>query len=329
MNVRIESRAKGAIWGTCVIDALGGSCQFMDRGTFPLVREMMYINKFRKPAGSFSDDGSMTLALAQSIIDKEVYDHGTTVQYFLDWLDNGRFSSAERSWDVGGTTRLSLNYWKQGITDTSSNQLQITQETVRKVSSGVNNQGNGSLMRIAPIGVAYYRKPDLARRIAGVQSEVTHPMRSCIEACQIYTDLMIGVMLGESKEQLSERIQSFQFTNPDPQLANRIRKYKSVEDWKKTSAKTLKSSGFVIDTLECVLWGFFKYTNFSNGAVAVVNLAGDSDTVGAIYGALAGAYYGVECIPPWWTSKMQKYDLIEQVADEFAAKVASDSISNS
>ncbi|KAJ5727029.1 ADP-ribosylation/Crystallin J1, partial [Penicillium malachiteum] len=320
MKVRVESRAKGAIWGTCVVDALGGSCQFMQRGTFPHVKTMLYIPKFRKPAGSFSDDGSMTLALAQSIIDKDGYDHATSVQYFLDWLDNGRFSSADTAWDVGRTTRLSLTYWKRNIGDGS--QLERAQEIVRRVSSGINNQGNGSLMRIAPIGVAFFRTSLIAHRIAGVHSEVTHPMRSCVEACQLYTDLMVGVMLGEAKDQLCKRVQNFQFNNPNPQLADRIKKYKTRADWRKTEPPALKSSGFVVDTLECVLWGFFKYSTFISGAIAVVNLAGDSDTIGAIYGALAGAYYGVEYIPNIWTSEMQKKEMIEKVANDFAAKVA-------
>ncbi|KAJ5618489.1 hypothetical protein N7528_006600 [Penicillium herquei] len=319
MNVRVESRAKGAIWGACVVDALGGSCQFMQRGTFPVVTNMLYISKFRKPAGSFSDDGSMTLALAQSIIDKDGYDHATSVRYFLDWLDNGRFSSAATSWDVGRTTRLSLTYWKRNIGN--GRHLERAQEVVRRVSSGINNQGNGSLMRIAPIGVAFYRTPIIANRIAGVQSEVTHPMRSCVEACQLYTDVMVGVMLGETKEQLVERVKNFQFKNPNPQLADRIKKYQSLEDWRATKPPALKSSGFVIDTLECVLWGFFTYNGFAKGAIAVVNLAGDSDTIGAIYGAIAGAYYGVECIPIIWITQMQKRELIEDVADKFAAKV--------
>ncbi|KAJ5715589.1 ADP-ribosylation/Crystallin J1 [Penicillium malachiteum] len=244
----------------------------------------------------------MTLALAQSMIDTDGYDHATSVGYFLDWLDTGRFSSADKSFDWGGTTRLSLRYWRTDIAKIGERkQLEKTQQTVRKI----------------------------ARRVAGVQSEVTHPMRSCMEACQLYTDLMTGVMLGESKEQLFERVKSFEFINPNPQLANRIRKYKTLQEWKATKPEDITSTGFVIDTLECVLWGFFRYNGFANGAIAVVNLAGDADSVGAIYGALAGAYYGVECIPSIWTSKMQKPDLIEQVANQFAEKVAANAFASS
>lgn len=118
-----------------------------------------------------------------------------------------------------------------------------------------------------------------------------------------------------------EVIAAFEFTHPA--LVERFSQYKTLEDLTSKSESDINSSGWVVDTLECALWGFFKYDNWEEGVLAVVNRGGDSDTAGAVYGALAGVYYGYEAIPEKWISRMVNAELIREVSVKFADLVAS------
>lgn len=133
----------------------------------------------------------MTLALAQSIIDSQgKYNHALSIQYFVDWFAAGRFSTIDRAWDVGYSTRSALQSWrKRGTED-----LQRTQDVINQKLDMEHRSGNGSLMRIAPIGLALWREPGEARRVAREQSRVTHPVLGCLEACEVYTLLVCTVL---------------------------------------------------------------------------------------------------------------------------------------
>jgi ADP-ribosylglycohydrolase len=142
---------------------------------------------------SYSDDGAMTLALAQSFIDSEgAYNHELSIQYFCSWLADGRFSTTSYAWDVGISTRLALETWRKHGTD----QARETQRLVDRNLSRENRSGNGSLMRIATMGVMLWTTPLTAQQLAIDQGSVTHPAPACREACAVYTDLMCRVMRG-------------------------------------------------------------------------------------------------------------------------------------
>lgn len=135
----------------------------------------------------------MTLALAQSLIDAEHrYDHVLAIKYFLQWWESGRFSTTDVSWDVGISTGQALSCWKKGLADAES-----TQQTINNKLKHESCSGNGSLMRIAPIGVAFFFAPGYAHETAKRQSQTTHPALACVEACQAYTELIGAAMQGE------------------------------------------------------------------------------------------------------------------------------------
>lgn len=144
---------------------------------------------------SYSDDGSMTLALAQSFIDSAgKYDHALSIQYFTDWHTHGRFSTTNRAWDVGMSTRIALSTWQeQGLND-----IEHTHEMIKIKLDKEYSSGNGSLMRIAPVGVALWADRDLARRVARQNSQVTHPALACGEACEAFTNFVSLAMHGKS-----------------------------------------------------------------------------------------------------------------------------------
>lgn len=278
----------------------------------------------------------MTLALAQQFIDTtpRLYDHTMAIQYFLEWWKYGRFSTTNEAWDIGVSTGRALKLWQErglgGIEETGQ---MISDRLMKDEFSG-----NGSLMRIAPVGVAMFLRPEAAAHIAEMQSQVTHPALACIEACQAYTDVICGAMRGmllptsnlcmqvdsdcfpgHSKAQLCQSLAGYTFTHPV--LVERFAQYRSVSDWTTKTDADIKSSGWVIDTLECAMWAFFKFETWADGALAVVNLGEDSDSAGAVYGALAGIFYGAEAIPQRWVDKMQNADLIREIAENFADKV--------
>ncbi|KAJ6115407.1 ADP-ribosylation/Crystallin J1 [Penicillium sp. IBT 16267x] len=318
--IPLKSRILGSIWGNCVADALGGPVQFMKPGAFSPITGMEFVPPFHQPAGrgSYSDDGAMTLALAQSLIDTtpRLYDHALTIQYFLEWWKFGRFSTTHEAWDVGVSTGRALAVWQaRGLAD-----LEQTGQIISDNLMKENFSGNGSLMRVAPVGVALFFRPLAAAQVAKEQSQVTHPALACVEACQAYTEVICGAMRGQSKAELCQRLASYTFTHPV--LVERFAGYRTVSDWTSGTETDIKSSGWVIDTLECALWAFFKFDTWAKGALAVVNLGEDSDTAGAVYGALAGVFYGVEAIPQRWADKMQNADLIREIAEKFAERVA-------
>ncbi|KAJ5219579.1 hypothetical protein N7468_008783 [Penicillium chermesinum] len=335
MGPTLNSRAQGAIWGTCVGDALGGPVQFSDYGTFTPITDLEPVRPFKKPAGSYSDDGAMTLGLAQSFIDAGGrYDQGKSIRNYLEWLTSGYFGTSSEPWDMGVATREALTiWWQHGISKTS--QTRVIRHLDKEVRCG-----NGSLMRIAPVGVVFWKDKDCASNVAREESMVTHPALACVEACVLFTSLIAGAMQGmfanlvplfldinlmmvqgQLKEDLFGVLKNELLKLTHPALSHRLSSYPLMGHYSLKPSSDVHSSGWVVDTIEVVLWAFFKFDTWEEGALAVVNLGGDSDTAGAIYGALAGVFYGVESIPQRWIDKMQNADFIRKIATDFARVV--------
>lgn len=135
----------------------------------------------------------MTLALSQSFIDKKgIYNHVGSIKYFNSWLFSGQFSTANSAWDVGRSTRIALTIWdKNGSEDIEQTQRRINQRLDMEECSG-----NGSLMRISPVGLAMWRDINEARKRAREQSQITHPALACLDACELYTELLCRTMAG-------------------------------------------------------------------------------------------------------------------------------------
>ena len=142
---------------------------------------------------SYSDDGAMTLALALSFSESEMqYNHKLAVENFVQWATNGRFSTIDRAWDMGNATHVSLAVWRRsGMGNVEAAQAQVNSKLDHEQFSG-----NGSLMRIVPVGLVYWRDTGRARAVAREHSQATHPSLACVEACEAYTELVCGVMNG-------------------------------------------------------------------------------------------------------------------------------------
>ncbi|KAH1488149.1 hypothetical protein LV164_006341 [Aspergillus fumigatus] len=315
----VQSRIKGSIFGVAVVDALGGPVEFQPRGSFIPVTHFIHNDTFDVPPGTWTDDTSMTLCLARSLIaSKGNFIPQAAIRNYVKWHENGYLSATDECFDIGSRTRQALMIWRRyfdrspHIRENDPNGHEGGQPEIDRALKREMFCGNGSLMRVAPIGLVYFRDMEIALSNAALSSNATHPYPTCAECCQIYTRLIVRALNGASKEDLAEEFARINFT--DVKVKQRLDRYSSLTDWENTDEEHIKSSGYVLSTLEAALWAFFTTSTFKSGAVKVVNLGDDADTVGAVYGGLAGSYYGLEEIPADWIASLQKKNVVEEIA---------------
>lgn len=168
-------------------------------------------------------------------------------------------------------------------------------------------------MRLAPVPMFFAANPADAVHYGGESSRTTHGARECIDACRYYSGLIVGALRGLDKVQLLDKIYE-----PVPGIWDHsplAPKIAEVAAGSFRSALNIRGTGYVVQSLEAALWAFYSTTTFRAGALAAVNLGEDADTTGAVYGQLAGAYYGADAIPAEWRAKIALRDRIEDWAD--------------
>ena len=312
------SRIRGALYGVAVADALGGLVEFQKRGTFAPVTNYRYNGNFDLPPGSWTDDTSMTLCLAQSLVenDGQFVLHDQVSKYFR-WYRNGYMSSIGRCFDIGNATRQACNIWDKSFKDPSGrNEKDGRLPGQAEIDSALNREyccGNGSLMRCTPISLVFHSDLNLALKYAELASIPTHPHPVCIEACQLYTLLIADIISDKSQSKDALFISFRQYRLNSPILVDTFAKCPTLEILAQTPSSEISSSGFVVHTLDSALWAFFSTGTFSDGALKVVNLGDDADTVGAVYGGLAGAYYGLEAIAGQWIRDLEAKSVLDEV----------------
>ena len=168
-------------------------------------------------------------------------------------------------------------------------------------------------MRVSPIALVYHKDLSVALENAMLSSQVTHPYPTNAEACQIYTKLIGIALTAATKEALARCLITYTFE--DPTLKSRFAKYSDVASFGRVPEVEISSSGYVVHSLEASLWAFFTTDTFRDGAIKVVNLGDDADTVGAIYGGLAGAFYGMESVPEEWLNDLQGKEILQEVIE--------------
>lgn len=329
-------RIAGSIYGVLVCDALGGPVQFKDPGKFKPVTDLRAVTPFDKPAGAWSDDGSMTLCIAQSLVEHGgAYSHADIAHKFFRWHFYGYLSShGDYAWDVGGATRTACLTWaslferSEDVARFSAADVERCQQKIyaSKTLNATECQGNGSLMRVAPIGVAFHADVDTAMRFARQQGDITHPHPACGDACVVYTRLLAEVLQKSGsnpahlKVELAKTVANMDIS--DRTLRERLRSRcppdskDPLEAWSEDSTPKMKSTGWVVDTLDAALWAFFTTDTFKEGALKAVNLGGDSDSVGAVYGGLAGAFYGRDAIPERWREGILEKKMVATIVEQ-------------
>lgn len=298
-SIPYHSRAKGAFYGNLIGDALGAPVEFQRRDSFPPVTGMLPCDTWGLPTGSFTDDGSMMLCLAASIVNAGgKQDPSNVLAHYLAWYKEGYMSVNGECFDVGHTTREAMmDYAEEGLLEART--------------TGEHQAGNGSVMRLAPIPVVFYNQP--LKRIweeGEASSKTTHGARAAVWGCGFWATLTALAIQGKSKAELKNWIRSLTKTMDAYPTA-----WEHVLDCRFLTAPRddIKSGGYVVDSCEAALWAFFKTETFAEGACLAVNLGRDADTVGAIYGILAGAFYGYEGIPQDWLDTLQMADVVAAV----------------
>ena len=274
----------------------------------------------------------MTLCLAQSLVDHAGrFVLRDQVEKYIAWFEDGYLSSTGRCFDIGNATRLALEIWRDCLRR-GANAGEEEEEDVEVEAQGVvdgslkgeQRCGNGSLMRTAPIALVYFREErGVVDGYTARAGQVTHPHETCVEACLVYVRLLCAVLRREGlgvergKEALFGVLKDYDFKAAP--LRSRFAKYRSLEDLQRVEESEISSSGFVVDTLEAALWAFFLTETFRDGALKVVNLGDDADTVGAVYGGLAGAFYGIEGLPGEWIQGLQAKYMVDRVVEGVVA----------
>lgn len=291
--MKTKDRFLGCLVGLATGDAVGTTVEFKDRGDFEPLTDMVGGGPFNLQPGQWTDDTSMALCLAASIIEKETIDSEDIMNKFCDWMDNGYMSSNGRCFDIGNTTKQALKrYQKFGDT----------------CSGGTDGWsiGNGALMRLAPIPMLTYLNQNEIDTWAIVNSEYTHNVPESIDACRLYALMIADALHGKTKQEIITNHHDFAGHHTIVDIAK--------GGYLNKTSEQIKGSGYVVESLESALWCFYTTDNFKDAILASANLGDDADTTAAICGQLAGAYYGIDEIPQEWRKKLTMIDKIEEMA---------------
>ena len=278
----IRDRALGAFLGLAVGDAVGTTLEFCKRDVEPRLDDMVGGGPFSLPPGAWTDDTAMALALADSLATSAALDCRDLMDRFVDWCSNGTYSCTGECFDIGTTTRQALRKYQEtgdpfaGSTDPLS-------------------AGNGSLMRLAPVALRLLRDEPGLEAAAVDQSRTTHGAEEAVDACRALAALLADAIAGTSRAQLLAP-RSFEGA---PAIQRVV-----AGSWRGRARDTVRSSGYVVHTLEAALWSVARTADFRGAVLLAANLADDADTVAAVTGQLAGALYGLRGIPQPWLERV-------------------------
>lgn len=289
-----KDKAAGAFFGLIVGDALGAAVEFKKRDTFEKVTDMRAGGPHGLDAGFWTDDSSMALCLAESLT-KKGFNLMDQLETYLDWYRNGYLSSTGHCFDIGVNTAYSLEYFE------STNELPPRKD---------NAAGNGSLMRLAPVPIFFRDDFKEAVSFSGKSSLSTHNNQMAVDSCRYFGALLQQFINARIKMEMF-KTKVLKDTAVDLKLDEQV--IMAVNGAFKKKRAEIKSDGFVINTLEASLWAFLNTKSFKKAVLLAVNLGDDADTVAAVTGQLAGAYYGYDKIPKDWINKLAKLKLLNEI----------------
>ena len=256
----------------------------------------------------------MALCLANSLIARHGFVPYDQLVRYKWWYRRGYMSSTGHCFDIGTATSQSLVEFERrqkqfahehqipfDQLDSLSDETLLQQFDVRCSEQGV--AGNGALMRLAPVPLFFFRSPQNAVEYSGISGRITHGDDRAYDACRYYAALIVAALQGQSKEKLLDQ----QFYDEHQQWFGNRSLHRDIEDIARGSFKKrgghgegIRGTGYIVCALQAALWAFWSTSSFEEGALAAVNLGDDTDTTAAIYGQLAGAFYGYKNLPPRW-----------------------------
>ncbi len=309
-----EKIVKGMLLGLATGDALGVPVEFESRMTLKNtpVENMRAFGSWSQPAGTWSDDTSLTIATMESISRLGKIDYQDIMENFLRWYEREDFTATGERFDIGNTTRAAI--------------LRFSRRILPPTKCGAtddNTNGNGSLMRILPATLYLYgTRGNIGNdelKIIHEFSALTHGHIISQISCGIYSLIAAQILNGKN---ISESFligindaKNFYSTNEAFKNFSRL----CDENFAALNEDKIYSSGYVVDTLEAALWCLLNTSDYKSLALKAVNLGGDTDTVAAVAGGLAGIFYGAESIPAEWLATLKKRDYLEKICADFVA----------
>ena len=301
-----RDRYRGCLLGLAVGDALGTTLEFQAPGTFAPIDDMVGGGPFRLQPGEWTDDTSMALCLAESLIARRGFDPVDQMQRYVRWYREGHLSSTGRCFDIGNTVRYALHRFERS-----------GEPFCDPAHPGA--PANGSLMRLAAVPMYFARTPAAAVRHAAESSRTTHATREAVDACRYLAALLVGALAGRPKRALLadhfEPVAGLWRRRPLTPTVAEI----AAGSFKHREPPAIRGTGHAVRSLEAALWAFHRGASYRDGALLAVNLGDDADTTGAIYGQLAGAFHGESGIPEAWRRMIAQHEMIRAMAEHLHA----------
>ena len=287
--------------GLAIGDALGTTLEFSARDSRPALTDMIGGGPFGLTPGEWTDDTSMALCLAETLVASGQadgdFDAALLMQRFTDWWQHGANSVTGACFDIGITTRDALQRFARTGDPFAG-------------STAPDTAGNGSIMRLAPVAMRWHRDPAAAARASEAQSRTTHAAAECLDACHLMTHLLIA--LADGQDLLPALAAA-----PAPH-GTRIGDLRDGQFTRK-SRDQIRSTGYVLHTLEAALWSVHGAADARQALLRAANLGEDADTVAAVAGQFAGAIWGESGLPRDWLDKLAWRDRITQLSMQLLA----------
>ena len=310
---RQNNQYLGAIIGHAVGDAMGFPTEFSKREELlqsPVI-EMIDSPDVGQPAGSWSDDTAMEIATIDSFIQKKYFDYKDIMDKWVKWISKSEYTPTGVAFDIGRTCLKAIKKYCNGTAPLQCGSISMYEN------------GNGSLMRILPVALYAYSKnlDDISiRKLVNEVSSLTHAHEVSRLGCYIYVQFIICLLKGYTKEEAYKHIQNLDYRSFTIDSINQYTRI-LIEQIEFQILDNIKSTGYIVDTLESAIWIFMNAQHYKEAIIASTNIGGDTDTIGAIVGSMAGIYYGFDSIPSNWLEKLQRKDYLIELVDRFEKSV--------
>lgn len=290
----LRDRYVGCLLGLAAGDALGTTVEFRPRGSFEPLTDMIGGGPFGLGPGQWTDDTSMALCLAESLLAHGGFDAHDQMGRYLNWWKWGYLSSTGSCFDIGTTVRSALERFERSGEPYSGS---VEPEAA----------GNGSLMRLAPVALFYAPNIDEVIEFSAQSSRTTHGAPEAVECCQLLGFVLARCLAGKPKHEV--------LNGSGLALSELKVSELATGQYLNKSRNEVRGSGYAVASLEAALWCFQTTSTFEAAALEAANLGEDADTTAAIVGQVAGAFYGVQGIPAGWLEKLHMREEITKMAE--------------
>ncbi len=292
-------RHRGCLLGLACGDAVGTRVEFSPRGSFEPVTDMLGGGPFGLAPGQWTDDTSMALCLATSLVERGGFDAADQMNRYVNWWQWGYLSATGDCFDIGSTVAAALERY-------------LANGQPMAGSADPASAGNGALMRLAPVVMYFADDPPAALAHARASTATTHAAPEALDCSELFADLLLNALQGRPAE---ECLRSRRARPSSPRVQALV-----GGDFLSKPVSAIRGSGYCVESLEAALWCVAHSVSFEETVLRAANLGDDADTTAAIAGQLAGALYGVAGIPAAWLSRLHASEDIDRLARSLHAQ---------